>query len=90
MWIRDILQVVRPVGSTRIMGRPIVPCVTIKVVIGAIPWTGEVKYRSKPCNWIKGGRRRRRLARVSHAFNDLAANTSSLPINQASSSRITN
>ena len=72
MWIRDILQVVRSVGSTRIMGRPIV---TIKVVIGAIPWTGEVKYRSKPCNWIKGGRRRRRLARVSHAFNDLAANT---------------
>ena len=90
MSIRNILQVVYRVCSTGIMGRPIVPSVTIKVVIGTVPGTSAVKRRSKACNWSKDRRRGRRLARVNHAFNDLAANTSSLPINQTSSFRMTN
>ena len=76
------------VFSTRIMGRPVHQCVTIKIIINV----GGGKDRSKglTMNRHKPRWRWRILTRVSHVFNDLTLDAPFLPINQASSSRMTN
>ena len=90
MWICYIFQMVSSVLSTRIMGRPVVPSVTIKIVVGAgPPFTSAVEHRSIALTGSKFSRSLRRVARVSHAFNNLAAHTSVLPIYQTSGSRLT-
>ena len=90
MWINNIFQVLSRVSSTRIMGRPIFSSVTIKVVVGAIPVAGAVKHWTIALTGGKLGGRRCSSALVGHSFNYLTAYTSFLPINQTSSSRMTN
>ena len=90
MWICYIFQVVSLVLSTRIMGRPVFSSVTIKIVVGAgRPIASAVKHRSIAFTGSKFSRSWRRVARVSDAFNNLAAHTSVLPIYQTSVSRLT-
>jgi len=90
MWICYIFQVVSFVLSTRIMGRPVVPSVTIKIVVGAGPPSiCAVKDRSIAFTGNKFSRSWRRVARVSNAFNNLAAHNTVLPIYQTSGSRLT-
>ena len=90
MWINNIVQVVSRVSSTRIMGRLITSSVTIEIIVGAVPVASAVKHWTIAFTGSKHGGRRCRIARASHAFNDLTAYTSFLPINQTSSSRMTN
>ena len=71
------------------MGRPVIPCEAIKVVVGAVPVTSAVKHWSIANTGSKFTRSQRHFARVSHAFNNLAAHTSVLPIYQTSGSRLT-
>ena len=90
MWISNIFHVVFAVLSTGIMGRPIFSSVTIEVVVGAVKVASAVKHWTIALTWRKHGGRRGCIARAAHAFNDLTAYTSFLPINQTSSSRMTN
>ena len=90
MWISYIFQMVCTVFSTWIMGRPVLPCVTIEVVVSAVPVTSTVKHRSITLNSSKHARCRLIITRGSHVFHDLAAYIPVLPINQTSSSRMTN
>ena len=71
------------------MGRPVIPFEAIKVVVGAVPVTSAVKHRSIAFAGSKFTRSQRHFALVSHAFNNLAAHTSVLPIYQTSGSRLT-
>ena len=90
MWISNIIQVVFPVLSTRIMGRPMFSSVTIEVVVGAVPVASAVKHCTIASSGSKHGGRQCSSTCVSHSFNYLTAYTSFLPINQTSSSRMTN
>ena len=93
MWIDHILQIVFFVQATRIMCRPIISRGTIKVIVdpsfyrrGVIHWAIEMV-------WVAGNEVCRCgsiFTRASHMLNQLTVYTSSLPVNQTSSFRITN
>ena len=46
MWIEYIFLLVGPLCSERIMGRPMVPCVTVKIVIKATRVLTHIEQRS--------------------------------------------
>ena len=71
------------------MGRPVVPCEAIKIVVGAAPVTSAVKHWSIAFTGSKFTRSQRHVALVSRTFNNLATHTSVLPIYQTSGSRLT-
>ena len=90
MWMNNILLLIRPIASTRIMGRPMISCKTIKVIGGAPPECTQVEQRSigsvrRKLRW----RRRKWYAWVNHEFNYLTVDVTFLPINQAAISRMT-
>ena len=80
---------VSSVLSTRIMGRPVIPCEVIKVVVDAVLVISAVKHWSIANTGSKFSRSWRRVTRVSDAFNNLAAHTSVPPEYQTSGSRLT-
>ena len=63
---------------------PVIPCVTVKIVIHALP---RLKHRSIPSR-KKIGRSLLITARISNPSDDLTVYTSTLPVNQTSSSWI--
>ena len=89
-WISNMFQVVWLSHSTRIMGRPISSGVTIKIVVRGAPiariktWSVALKGTSE----FRGSRLL--FTRGCHAVNNLTIELSVLPINQTSSSRMTN
>ena len=90
MWMNNILLLIRPIASTRIMGRPMISCKTIKVIGGAPPECTQVEQRSIGSVRRKLRRRRRKwYAWVNHEFNYLTVDVTFLPINQAAISRMT-
>ena len=88
MGIDNIFHVISVVCTTRIMGRPVIPGVTFKIIISASPVWAWVEHRSIALTWWESGRCQRIIARVCYALDNLTADVTFLPINQASSSRM--
>ncbi len=88
MWVGHIFHLISLVCPTRIMGRPVTPCVAFEIIVSATKISTGVEHRSITLTWWKFGRRQRIVARVCHPFNNLTADAPFLPINQTSSSRM--
>ena len=91
MWINNICLLVGLISSLGIMGRPMHPCVTVKIVIKAIRQPTQREQRSIPIlrvRWKLG--RDHLVTRVSHVFDDRTVDITFLPINQTAISRMTN
>ena len=88
MWVNHVIFLVGLVFSARIMGRPVIRCVTIEVVIGTTKIGGGIEHRSITLTWRKFARCHFIFTRVCHVFYDLTTDTSFLPINQTSTSGI--
>ena len=89
MWVNHMFFLVVTVCATRIMGRPVLRCVTFEVIIGTAKISGRVEHRSVALTRRKIARSQFIFTRVCHVFDNLTTDASFLPINQASSSGMT-
>ena len=90
MWIRNIFLLVGLICSQRIMGRPMVSCVTVKIVIKATRALTHIEQRSIPILLVRWKLRGDHLVTwVRHVFDDRTVDITFLPINQAAISRMT-
>ena len=83
MWVSHIFHLISLVSSTRIMDRPVITLVAIKVIV--IRRSPEARAITKTRNDFR--RRWRPLTRVRHVFGNMTAYGSVHPVNQTSSSR---
>ena len=88
MWVDHIFFLIGMVCATRIMSRPVLPCVTFEIVIGTDKISARVKHRSIALTRGKFGRSQFVFTRVCHVFDNLTTDAPFLPINQTSSSRM--
>ena len=99
MWINNICLLVGLISSLRIMGRPMLSCVTVKIVIKTIRQPTQREQRSMPIlrvRWKLEGRDHlvtkvsHLVTKVSHVFDNRTVDITFLPINQTAISRMTN
>ena len=84
MWVNHIFLLIVTVCAGRIMGGPILQCVTIEVVIGTAKISGGVEHGSITLTRRKFARSQFIFTRVCHVFHNLTTHVPFLPINQAS------
>ena len=70
------------------MGRPILQCVAIEVVIGTAKICGGVEHRSITLTQRKFARSQLIFTRICHVFHNLTTHVPFLPINQTSTSGV--
>ena len=89
MWIRNIFLLVGLICSQRIMGRPMLSCVTVKIVINVRRGHSQIEQRSIPILGCWKFGRDHLVTWISHLFDDNTVDITFLPINQAATSRMT-
>ena len=90
MCINNIFLLVWPIFSEGIMGRPIISCVTVKIVIKATRVLTHVEQRSIPILSVRWKLRGDHFVTwVNHVIDDRTVDITFLPINQATISRMT-
>ena len=89
MWINHILFFIVMVCAARIMGRPMLRCVAIEVVIGTAKISAGVEHRPITLTWRKFARSQFIFTRVCHVFHNPTTDVPFLPINQTSTSGMT-
>jgi len=86
MWVNHMIFLVGLICAARIMGRPILHCVTIEVVIGTAKISAGVEHRSITLTRRKFVRCQFIFTRGCHVLYNLTTDASFLPINQTSTS----
>ena len=90
VWINNIFLLVWLICSEGIMGRPMLPCVSVKIVIKAIRALPQREQRSIPILVVRWKLRRDHLVtEVNHVFDDRTVDITFMPINQTAFSRTT-